>query len=231
LALFAGLVWLLIARHPEMRRRETRPGAAKVSQWGVLRDILHVPAVKVLLAMSVAIFLFNHGLNNWLPEVLRAKGMSSVAAGYWATLPTLVGLAGSLTLPRLATPERRYVMLIGLCVSALLATLLLRAGEGPLLTLGLALQGIARSSMMTVAMLTLVELPGIGERHAATAGGLFFSAAEIGGASGPVLMGLFHDASGGFATPLAFLSLVAALLTAGAIRLRMLAQSEPAPSA
>ena len=226
LALAAGLIWMIIARHPEMQRRETRTGVTKVSQWGVVRDILHVPAVRVLLAMSVAIFLFNHGLNNWLPEILRSKGMSSVAAGYWATVPTLVGLAGSLTLPRLATPERRYVMLVGLCVSALLATLLLRAGDGPFLVLGLALQGIARSSMMTVAMLTLVELPGIGERHAATAGGLFFSAAEIGGACGPVLMGLIHDASNGFTMPLGFLSVVAALLAAGALRLRSLAQAE-----
>lgn len=231
LALFAGLIWFLIARHPEMHRRESRPGAAKVSQWTVVRDILHAPDVRVLLAMSVAIFMFNHGLNNWLPEILRAKGMSSVAAGYWATVPTLVGLVGSLTLPRLATPERRYVMLIGLCVSALLATLLLRMGDGPFLALGLALQGIARSSMMTVAMLTLVEMPGIGERHAATAGGLFFSAAEIGGASGPVLMGLIHDATGGFAMPLAFLSLVAALLSAGAARLRSLAKAAASPTA
>ncbi len=224
-ALAAGLVWLAIANHPEVRRREMprKAGGPAVSQWSIVGTLVAVPAVRVLLAMSIAIFLFNHGLNNWLPEILRDKGMSSVAAGYWATVPTLVGLAGSLTLPRLATPERRYRMLIGLCASALLATLLLRAGEGPLLAAGLTLQGIARSSMMTVAMLTLVELPGIGERHAATAGGLFFSAAEIGGSSGPMLMGLIHDASGGFTMPLAFLSVTAAVLVGGAVRLKQLA--------
>lgn len=231
-ALGAGLVWLAISNHPEVRRRETmRPAAGpKVSQWSIVGTLLSVPAVRVLLAMSIAIFLFNHGLNNWLPEILRDKGMSSVAAGYWATVPTLVGLAGSLTLPRLATPERRYLMLIGLCASAFLATLLLRAGEGPVLAAGLTLQGIARSSMMTVAMLTLVELPGIGERHAATAGGLFFSAAEIGGSSGPMLMGLIHDASGGFSMPLAFLSVTAAVLVGGAVRLKRLAGGATAPA-
>ncbi|MFM9942436.1 MAG: CynX/NimT family MFS transporter [Hyphomicrobiaceae bacterium] len=231
LAFAAGLVWFLIARHPHMRRRDepVKFAGPKPSQWTVVGTLLDVPAVRVLLAMSIAIFMFNHGLNNWLPEVLRAKGMSSVSGGYWATLPTLVGLMGSLTLPRLATPERRYRMLVGLCAAALLASLLIRAGEGPVLAVGLMLQGIARSSMMTVAMLTLVELPGIGERHAATAGGLFFSAAEIGGASGPMLMGFIHDWSDGFGMPLAFLSLMATLLVGGALRLQRLAQGKTAP--
>ncbi len=224
----SGAVWYMIAGHPEMRRRDDRrkTSGPRPSQWSVVGTLIAVPAVRVLLAMSIAIFMFNHGLNNWLPEVLRAKGMSSVTAGYWATIPTLVGLVGSLTLPRLATPERRYRMLVGLCAAALFASLLIRAEDGPLLAFGLMLQGVARSSMMTVAMLTLVELPGIGERHAATAGGMFFSAAEIGGAGGPLLMGLIHDWSGGFGMPLAFLSVMATLLVGGAVHLKTLAQRE-----
>lgn len=230
LALAAGLVWLWIASRPAMQAVEEQAGtgASRQPQREVVRDLLRVPAVQTLLVISVGIFLFNHALNNWLYEILRDKGFSATAAGYWATIPTLVGLLGSLTIPRLATPERRYVMLIGLFAAALIASMLLRASDGPLLFLGLSVQGIARSSMMTVAMLTLVETPGIGERHAATASGMFFSAAEVGGASGPVVMGLIHDWSGGFGACLAFLTLVATALVAGALRLQMIARSRDA---
>ncbi len=219
-ALLAGAAWLLIASRAEVRAADVpTPGSKRQRQRDVIGELLRVPAVQWLLIMSVGIFLFNHGLNNWLPEILRAKGMSAAAAGFWATIPTLVGIAGSLTIPRLATPQRRYWMLGGLFCSALLASFLLRADQGMVLMIGLALQGIARSSMMTVAMLTLVETPGIGERHAATASGMFFSAAEVGGASGPLIMGVIHDATGGFSACLWFLASVAAGLIVLSVRL------------
>lgn len=228
-ALTAGLVWFWISSHSEIKSVEARgAGGKRPPQLQVVAMLIRFPAVRTLLVMSVGIFMFNHGLNNWLPEILRSKGMSPVAAGYWATLPTIVGLAGSLTIPRLATPQRRHLMLAGLCASAMCASLLLRADSGPLLFVGLAMQGVARSSMMTVAMLTLVETPGIGERHAATASGMFFSAAEVGGASGPVLVGLIHDASEGFGACLGFLTLISGSLVLGALRLRYLAIAERA---
>lgn len=231
-ALLAGFAWLAIAQRPEVLAADAQAIAGHhPRQRDLVRDLLHVPAVQVLLAMSVGIFLFNHGLNNWLPELLRAKGMSPATAGYWATIPTLVGLAGSLTIPRLATPERRYLMLGGLFVAAMVASVMLRADQGTVLVIGLMLQGIARSSMMTVAMLTLVETPGIGERHAATASGMFFTAAEVGGASGPLLIRLIHDASGGFGACLTFLSAITAVLIVGALRLKRIADVSTAARA
>lgn len=220
LTLVVGIAWLVISAHPEVRADDAAgAGRARPRQRDLVTSLLREPAVQILLLMSVGIFLFNHGLNNWLPEILRAKGMTAAEAGYWATIPTLVGLAGSLMIPRLATPARRHALLGGLFVAALVASLLLHMGQGVLLTVGLALQGIARSSMMTVAMLTLVETPGIGERHAATASGMFFTAAEVGGASGPIIMGAIHDATGGFAACLTFLSGITVLLILGAARL------------
>lgn len=225
-ALFAGAAWLLISSRAEVKAADiVKPGTQRPRQRDVILELIRVPAVQWLLIMSVGIFLFNHGLNNWLPEILRAKGMSAAAAGFWATLPTLIGLVGSLTIPRLATPERRTWMLGCLFCSALIASLLLRADQGVILTVGLALQGIARSSMMTVAMLTLVETPGIGERHAATASGMFFSAAEVGGASGPLIMGAIHDATGGFDACLWFLTSIAVSLILISLRLRHIARA------
>ena len=56
--------------------------------------------------------------------------------------------------------------------------------------------------------LILVETPGIGERRAGTASGLYFSTAEIGGVGGPVMLGVVYDATGGFATGLTILSCI-----------------------
>ena len=225
-ALTAGLFWIVVAAHPRMRGKDRISATgARVSQLQVVAELLKIPAVRVLMFMSIGIFAFNHGLNNWLPEILRAKAMTAVEAGYWATIPTVIGLIGSLTIPQLATPERRYTMLIGLCAFAVCATLLLRADVGVILAGGLVLQGIARSSLMTVAILTLVETPKIGEARAATASGMFFSAAEVGGAGGPLMLGLIHSASGGFGAGMNFLTGVTVLLLLGAFWLRTVADT------
>ncbi len=216
-----ALVWFTIASLPAARRHDPPASVGKPRpQREVIGELLRLPAVRLLLVMSVAIFTLNHGLSNWLPEILRVGGMTAVQAGYWATVPTLIGIAASLTIPRLATPERRYLVLGGLAVAALLACLLLWVAGQPALTIGLALQGIARSSLMTVAILTLVETKGVGEARAGTASGLFFSAAEVGGAGGPILLGLVYDATGAFDASLLILAGVAAFLLLGTLRLR-----------
>ena len=110
--------------------------------------------------------------------------------------------------PRLAEPHLE------------LASLLLDTTSAPLLTLGLVLQGVARSSLMTVAILTLVETRGVGEKHAGTASGLFFSFAEIGGAGGPIVLGVLYDATGGFDAGLYLLAGIGALLAVAAMGLR-----------
>ena len=225
MALAGALIWLAVCLHPQVRAMDRRTSAApRPPQREVLAQLLAIPAVRILLAMSVGIFMFNHGLNNWLPELLRVDGMTAQQAGYWATVPTSVGIFGSLLIPRLATPERRLIILAGLCVSAGLGTILLHAEPGILLLAGLVAQGIARSSLMTIAMLTLVETRGVGERHAGTAGGLFFSAAEIGGATGPIAMGALYDVTGSFHPGLTLLTVISGLLLLGVIRLRALAR-------
>lgn len=209
----AGLLWLAIAQHPEARAREAAEKLEpRRSQIEIFKDLMANPVVRIILAMSVGIFFFNHGISNWLPEILKSTGMSAVEAGYWAALPTVVGVLGSLTIPRLATPERRGAILCGLFILAGLCTLLLQLGEGPGLILALICQGVARGSMMTIALLFLVEARGVGSKNAGSAGGLFFSAAEIGGVSGPVAIGVLHDMTGGFTVSLRVLTGICTLL-------------------
>ena len=207
--LVCGLVWLLIASHPAARKIERELKAQpKEPQLAVFRMLLGKRAVQLVLVMSVGIFFFNHGLNNWLPELLRHGGMSEAEAGIWAALPTTVGILGALLIPRLATPERRFAILAALIAAAALASLLLLTGDIALMTVGMVAQGIARSSMMTVMVLLLVELREIGARYAGAASGLYFSAAEIGGVLGPLTMGAVFDATGSFSPSLILLACI-----------------------
>ena len=83
---------------------------------------------------------------------------------------------------------------------------------GPALACGLIFQGIARGSMMTVVVLVLMETRGVAAQSRGLAGGLFFSAAEIGGALGPLSVGILSDVTGGFAAALFLLTGVCAAL-------------------
>jgi len=208
-----GLMWLAIASHPAARVKAGEVEGKKFN-LGAFREILGLGEVRVVLAMSIGIFFINHGLNNWLPELLRSRGMSPALAGYWASIPTVAGVVGSLIIPRLATPERRLRVMVLLFVSALVASLLLHFDPGPWLASGLFLQGIARSSMMTVAILLLMETPGVPKARRSLAGGLFFTAAEIGGVLGPLTIGTLSELTGGFAVPLVLVTAVCLVLLA-----------------
>ncbi len=211
--LTAGAVWWLISRHPQARRVDARAaGMSKAGSLGAFREIAGLRTVQIVLIMSIGIFMFNHGLTNWLPKMLEAKGMSPVSAGYWAAIPTVVGVAGSLIIPRMATPPRRVAIMTGLFAAALIATLLLQTEPGLPLATGLILQGVARSSMMTIAILLLMEAPGVPPERAGMAGGMFFTVAEIGGVLGPLSIGVVSDISGGFSAPLGMLTIITAAL-------------------
>lgn len=211
--LAAGLGWWALSRHPEARRRDGSVGGmSKAESLQAFGEIARLRTVQIVLLMSIGIFMFNHGLTNWLPEILRAKGMTPTEAGFWASVPTIVGVAGALTIPRFATPERRVPIMLALFLCALFASFLLHLLPGVGLLTGLMMQGIARSSMMTVAILLLMEAPGVPPERAGMAGGMFFTVAEIGGVLGPLSIGIVSDASGGFAMPLGMLSVVCAIL-------------------
>ncbi len=230
-AVAAGLVWFAIASIAGRRvngfdERASGSGRTSAEKPGV-RQLIAITGVPLVLAMSVGVFLINHGLNNWLPEMLRERGMTSTAAGYWAALPMLIGILGSLTIPRLATPDRRFVILGVLCAAAAISSFLLTMSGPGATTIALLVQGLVRSTLMTVLILTLVELPGIRPEQAGTASGLFFSAAEVGGVLGPLGLGLIYDLTHGFNAGLYTLTAVSALMLLGTARLSRLAEPKP----
>jgi cyanate permease len=223
-SILAGAVWFALNLHPAAAAMVSAGTRGRgQGQLGIFVDLLKLPVVRLLLLMSVGVFFYNHGLNSWLPEILRRGGLSAAEAGYWAAIPTAVGIMGSLAIPRLAVPARRFVILLILLAGAGLAALALLSPAGSWLgVLGLVLQGLIRGSLMTILMLTLVESRGVGTERAGAAGGLFFSAAEVGGVLGPLTLGLVADASGGFNYALYLLAAICAALLLALRRLQRL---------
>ncbi|MEH6646360.1 MFS transporter [Sulfitobacter sp.] len=208
LVLTAGVIWFAITCHPEFDKQGSGAEQGKKFNLAAFRDILHLPEVRLILAMSIGIFFINHALNNWLPELLRDRGFTPVEAGLWAAIPSAMGVLGVLAIPRLATPERRLAIMGGLFCMSFLASLLLQSNASAVLASGLVLQGLARGSMMTIAILILMETPNIPPERLGLAGGMFFTSAEIGGVLGPFSFGLLSDLSAGFVLPLMSISLI-----------------------
>ena len=225
-SIVCGLLWVLVSSHLASRAMERRIAAEpRRPQFQVFGQLLTEPVVRLILVMSIGTFAFNHGLNNWLPEILRTGGMAAATAGYWASIPSAVGIFAALAIPRFATAQRRILILGLLIAAAGVATMLLHLSAGPLLALGLMCQGVSRGAMMAVLILVLVESRGVDSRNAGAAGGLFFSAAEVGGVLGPVLVGTIHDLTGGFAASLYMMTVICAILLALLARLRVFTRS------
>ena len=198
--LAAGLGWFLLGSHPVSRRveRAGRHRETVAGQMRVFLMLLRLPSVRIVLAMSIGAFFLHHALGNWLPEILRTGGMTAEAAGLWSAIPTAIGIAGALIIPRLATPPRRFQVLLWLSLSTGAGALLLLPAGIPALVAAVVLQGIARGSLIAVLILVLMEARGVEARHTGAAVGLFFSAAEIGGVLGPLAIGAASDLTGGF---------------------------------
>jgi len=204
----AGVIWFAIASHAAARTREIAGRGSLREQFAVFAKLLALWPVRIVLLIAVGVFMFNHAFNNWLPEILIATGMDAVGAGFWASIPSLIGAGASLLLPRYAVAGRRIPMLVGAILLGAAAAVLIALSDGAWLALGLGLQGIARGSMIPITMLTLMATKQVDSKVMGAAGGLFFAAAETGGVMGPLATGWLADATGGFEAALLTLFLV-----------------------
>lgn len=211
----AAVAWLVFAREHRSASPGASNGPSTLSGFGRL---LRVPVVQIVLVMAVGCFLVNHSLSNWLPEMLRARGMTPSAAGFWASFPTLVAVGAALAIPRLAHDRILTAVQLAVFLTWGIGLLLIWLMDGLGLSLGLLLAGIGRGAGTPLLMLTLLRSPRVGPALMGAAGGLFFTAGEVGGVLGPTLTGVLADATGGYGV-----TLVALAATCGALALISLA--------
>ena len=163
-----------------------------------VRQLLAVPVVRAVLVIAMTSFVFVHGIGQWLVDLLSSEGRSVQAAGYWTSAGSLMGMMGTLLIPRVATAGRRVAVLSSLLVFGGVAATALLAATDSWLALPLAVNAVARSATMPIAMLILMDHERVGPDNMAGAGSLFFTAAQVGGVFGPWLTGVLADGDAGF---------------------------------
>ena len=202
MALAATLIWgiiFVLARQVDQSGGpQDAANSTAQSTTAVVQMLLRRHNVILLLAIGMGVLTIDHGMRNWLPEIIRASGWSATASGHLSVIPVALGIIGALVLPRLATKERRSRVLQFLFGLSAAACLLISLGHVVPLVIGLGCLGLASGAMMTVTLLSLIEQKSVGPQNAGLAGGMFFSIAEIGGVGGPVMIGLVYDFSGRF---------------------------------
>ncbi|MFZ3453095.1 MFS transporter [Arthrobacter sp. 7Tela_A1] len=183
--------------------QDTQPPAWRSAQAWIL-----------LIAFSGQAFSF-YAVSTWLPTMLiDLLGLDTAGAGAGSSLFQGPALVGALAVPLLSRLLRIRTLLWLTCAAwaALPAGLLLAPAAWPIwVTLG----GIAQGAGITVLLLILVRMGGSGRRagqlSAMVQGGGYLVAA-----TGPVVLGTLHDASGGWTLPLAVVGIsIGALFVAG----------------
>ncbi|MGH6923436.1 MAG: MFS transporter, partial [Propylenella sp.] len=186
------------------------------------REVILHPAVLAIIAVGFSGFLANHGLRNWLPQILETDGVAPSTAGLVGALPLLTGILGSIVVLPLASRgagKRRPVavallVLTGALIAAIMFT------DGWLRVLVVAAEGFCASAVIPLMLNTLMETPSVGARNMGAAAGLFFAVGEVGGTLGPAMVGLTADMTGSFVTGMLMLAAVMWVMVLPALRIR-----------
>lgn len=224
-ALVAGIWWRVAARLGPRGPADREPG--RPMGLGQYFSLLARPSARRVLVLATGVFLFMHGLNNWVPEVLRSAGLDARQAGLWAALPVAITVVGAILVPRLTPAGYRARMLIVLFVLGSVAAMLIAAPGLTWIVPGLVLLGVARSALWPLTLLCLTESSDMRRSELAPAGALFFTFGELGGMLGPVLIGVLAQASGSFVVPLAALSGLCLALALVSLSLDRLQRRQP----
>jgi cyanate permease len=201
-----GLLWWFLAR-----RIETSTPTDGLELRGVFRGLIRVRTVRILLIMALFSFAVSHGFSSWLPKILETSGMSAAAAGFAASIPVAASIPAVLAIPRLIPRQLRGRAIAGCALLSIVSLAVVMKTSGVLLYAGLVLLGLGSSPFMPLMLLILMDSPEVEARYMGSAGGMFFCVAEIGGFSGPLVMGVLVDATGTFLSGAIF---VAALCVA-----------------
>ncbi len=203
-------VWLIAASAGEKLAAGADRDANPDHGFSGARGLLRHRAVRLMLIVALGMFFFNHALNGWLPTVIEDRGFSSSAAGYLAGAVTALSIVGALLGPRLIPEGSRLAVMAGVYAVFSIASILLYVDVKATTLAGLAIIGLSRGLAVPVALVVMMQLPGVAQRNMGAAGGLFFTVGEAGGVTGPILFGVLADI-GGFGAGLVLLAGVAGL--------------------
>ena len=221
-AAMVAALWIVLGRDSPQSisdRGALAGGAARASY----REVMLHPAVLAVVLVGFSGFLANHGLRNWLPQILEIGGMTPAVAGLMGALPALTGMLGSIVLLRLASVRagNRKPVTIALLVLSGIAIAAIMFTDGWLLVAIVAVEGFCAGALTPLMLNTLMETPSVGTRNMGAAAGLFFAIGEVGGTLGPVVLGLTADMTGSFMSGMLMLAAVMWVMVLPALRIRV----------
>jgi MFS transporter, CP family, cyanate transporter len=191
-------VLLLVRARPE----RTTPPPAPGRRTAILRDRVALAVMAYFGLQSLSFY----GMLTWLPGVLESDaGVSPVAAGALLAVAALLGAPLSLLVPPLATRrpgQGGWIVAATVPVAVAIVGLLLAPTAAP--TLWAVLYGLGTGAAFPLAM-TLVL---VRARDVAQTGRLSAAAQSVGyllAATGPLAVGLLHEATDGWTAGLVLL--------------------------
>jgi MFS transporter, CP family, cyanate transporter len=195
LAVVALLLWMPCAN------AHTPPPATAPTRSSLLR---HALAWEVTVFFGLQSLLF-YSVLSWLPSIYRDHGYSPAEAGLVLSAVTFVQIPVSLLVPRFAArarDQRRYIMISTPLTALGLAGVLIAPTTLPYLWAMII--GVGLGSSFAIGLLLFV----LRGRTAADTAELSAMAQTFGyllAATGPLLLGAVHDATGSWSPPLALL--------------------------
>lgn len=200
-AFAVALLWFLAAKGDGSGEYQKGLGIVKV-----FGQLIKIRNVRIILAMGLLSFGIVHGFSSWLPKILEDSGLSAANAGWAAALAIATGIPSILILPSVVPPRLRGRIIAFFALLAAVHLFLVLKTSGMVLYIALAVLGFVIAPFMALLLLLLMDSPGVETRHMGSAGGMFFCVAEIGGFTGPLIMGILVDATGTFMAGAAFLA-------------------------
>ena len=200
------VLWMFLGRRsPSSKRLTTAVQSVEEKSTESVWSLFRNRNIWLIVIIGITSFLTSHGLSNWLPKIFELKGMTGAEAGFAVSFLNLIGIGGSIFVPRLPyiVKSRKLAISIVLFVQGL-AILGMGVTDGILLWASIALDGLMRG-FMSLLIVTLMDFPEVGSTRMGAVGGLFFAIGEIGGFGGPFVMGLLKDVTGIFLSGILFL--------------------------
>lgn len=208
-ALLALLPWLVVAARDRLHRRtDTEPPSVRIR---------HSPtaiALTALFGIQSANAYIQFG---WLPQIYRDAGVSQVTSGVYMSIVTGMGIIGGLLMPTVInrSPDiSRWMVGFGAFASLGYLGLLLSPASVP--WLWAILLGI--SGFAFPAAIALITERSRDPHVTAQLSGFVQPAGYLLAGIGPFVIGLLHDATGGWTVPLVLLILIGPGITISGLR-------------
>lgn len=203
------VVWLVVARLSGVTVADDQ-ASDSLTRSSVARDVRTILThrdMRLLVVVATVYLLVSHGMQNWLPTILEARGLGPGLAGQTTSLFVIASLGAVLVVPALAErfrARRAAVVGCGAIGTVGIASVVL-GGVGPLVVVGIALAGAATGGLSPLIRAIPPDLDGVGAKLTGTAMGFAFAVGEIGGFAGPLVVGALFDATGTYAAGLSVL--------------------------